>query len=125
LAQKGPTPPNNLPPSNAVIFIGTGDTFFMGTRGFRWSDNVQFYGGSFQMKIGIYTLDAHPPAMSILRSDGQGTGSAQFAPTSQGLPGPLPTGLSFPTVGCWKVEARGANGLAAIVVNVQGSAQHS
>ena len=113
------TPPNNLPPSPDRVFIGSGDTFFIGTRGRRWGEDVEAARGVLQMKIGIYTLDTHVPQMSIVRADGRASGSAQFAPTSQGLPGPLPTGLVFATPGCWKVEARGAHGSAIIQVQVQ------
>jgi hypothetical protein len=114
-----PSPPRAA--SSGGIYIGRGDTFFMGTEGRRWGENVEYYGGSFHMKVGIYTLDSHPPKVSVLRSDGRATGAAEFAPTSEGLPGPLPTGLSFPTAGCWKVEARGTTGFASIEVNVQAS----
>jgi hypothetical protein len=114
-----PSPPG--PVSSGRIYIGSGDTFFIGTAGIRWSENVEYYGGAFHMKVGIYTLESHPPQVSVIRLDGRATGEAQFAPTGQGLPGPLPTGISFPTAGCWKVEARGTVGLASIEVNVQAS----
>jgi hypothetical protein len=66
------------------------------------------------MKIGIYTLDSQPPQASVIRLDGGARGAVEFAPTSAGLPGPLPTGLTFPTQGCWKVEARGQTGFASM-----------
>ena len=114
-----PSPP--VPVSSGEIYIGSGDTFFTGTAGRRWSENVEYYGGVWHMKVGIYTLDSHAPTVSVARSDGLATGQAQFAPTSQGLPGRLPTGITFPTAGCWKMEARGTTGFAGIEVNVQAS----
>ena len=34
-----------------------------------------------------------------------GEGRIEFAPTSEGLPGFLPTGIYFPGPGCWRVTA--------------------
>ena len=118
-AQAAPTPPNDLQPSAQRIFIGSGDTFFIGTLGMRWSDNLSFDNGAFHMKIGIYTLDRQPPRVSVVRSDGRARGSAASSPTSQGLPGPLPTTVTIPTRGCWTVEARGASGSAVVQVDIQ------
>jgi len=113
-----PSPPG--PTSSGGIYIGTGDTFFMGTQGRRWGDNVEFYAGAFHMKVGIHTLDSHPPRVSAIRSDGRATGTAEFAhDEAQRFPGTLPPGITFPTTGCWKVEARGTTGFATIEVNVQ------
>jgi hypothetical protein len=111
-----PSPPG--PVASDVIYLGSGDTFFRGLQGRRWGD-VEYWGGAFHTKIAIWTLDSHPPKVSVIRLDGLATGAAEFAPTSEGLPGPLPTDLSFPTAGCWKVEARGTTGVASIQVNVQ------
>lgn len=113
-----PEPPNVLQPSVERVFIGSGDTYFIGTVGRRWSENLDFYNGAFRMKIGIYTLDSHPPKVSVVRSDGRARGDAASTPTSQGLPGPLPTSVTLPTKGCWTVEARGASGSATIRVDV-------
>jgi hypothetical protein len=107
--------------SSGRVYIGRRDTFFIGTEGRRWGENVGYYGGAFHMKVGIYTLAADFPKVSVTRSDGVAAGAAEFAPTGEGLPGPLPTGISFPTAGCWRVEARGTTGLATIEVNVQAS----
>ena len=113
-----PSPPG--PVSSGEIYIGSGDTFFTGTAGRRWSENVEYYGGAWHMKVGIYTLDSHAPTVSVQRLDGHAAGSAAFAP-SEGLPGRLPTDISFPTAGCWTVEAHGTTGSASIEVNVQAS----
>jgi hypothetical protein len=112
------SPPPRPAPSGEVD-IGSGDTFFMGTDGQRWGKNVEFYGGAYHMKVGIYTLASQGPDVSVLRSDGRVTGLAELAGTSEGLPGPLPTELTFPTPGCWKVEARGQTGFASIEVDVR------
>lgn len=107
-----------LPSESGRVYIGTGDTFFIGTVGRHWGENVEYYGGAFHMKVGIYILDSQPPTVTVLRSDGAG-GRADFAATSAGLPGPLPTSLTFATAGCWQIEARGRTGFATIRVSVQ------
>ncbi len=110
------------PPAGAnlpdAVFIGSGDTFFLGLPGRRWGDNVQYRDGVFDMKVGIYTLATQPPRMSVTRLDGPGTGSVTFAPTGGGLPGPIPLGVTFPNPGCWQLDAEGARGLARIRVSV-------
>jgi hypothetical protein len=116
-AKASTSPP--APPQGGQVYIGSGDTFFMGSEGRRWGENVDYYDGAFQMKIGIYTLDKGPPTMSIIRTDGRANGRAEFAPTAHGLPGPLPTVLTFPSAGCWRVEAHGARGSATILARVR------
>ena len=111
-----------LPSDSGGVYIGSGDTFFIGTDGKRWGESVQYYQGAFHMKVGIYTLDSQPPRVTVVSSDGGQRGTVEFAPTSAGLPGPLPTGLTFATVGCWQVEARGRTGVANILVSVQSPA---
>jgi hypothetical protein len=116
------SPPLLIPPDRGTerdVFIGSGDTWFMGTKGHRWGESVQYFRGSFFMKVGIYTLQSHPPRVTVLRTDGRSVGHAELAPTSRGLPGPLPAGLYFPTAGCWEVVAQGATGSAAIRVRVE------
>ncbi len=111
-----------IPPSGDSVLIGAGDVFFIGTRGRRWGENVEAYGGAYQMKVGIMVLGAQAPEVSVTRREGAVTGTAQFAPTGAGLPGPLPTAVTFPTAGCWIVTARGVNGAASILVSIGSSA---
>lgn len=111
-------------PANVPIYLGSGDTFFMGNPIFqgrqrRWGDDVELSRGVFGMKIGIYTMDSQPPRISVTRSDGGAAGSYSSSPTSRGMPGPLPTSLYFPTAGCWKIEAQGRTGFASIEVDVR------
>lgn len=114
----GPSPdPLQVDPNRA--YIGTGDTFFIGGRGSRWGENVEYEDGVFFMKIGIYTLDSLPPKVSAVRSDGAATGVVESAPTSGGLPGLLPTSVILATPGCWILQARGTTGVASIEVNVR------
>jgi hypothetical protein len=110
------SPPAGAPAASA--YFGSGDTWFMGLPGYRWGQSVQYFSGSYYTKVGIYTLDSHPPRVTVRRTDGQQTGHAEFSPTGKGLPGPLPTGLYFPTAGCWDVMARGSSGSAGIRVRV-------
>jgi hypothetical protein len=58
--------PRPRPAHSGEVDIGSGDTFFMGTDGARWGESVEFYGGAFHMKIGIYALDSQPPQVSVL-----------------------------------------------------------
>jgi hypothetical protein len=71
------------------------------------------------MKVGIYTTASTPPTVAVNeRGASQGIGSAKSNPTTVGLPGPLPTLLRFPDVGCWQVTAKGVTGNASILVHV-------
>jgi len=99
--------------------VGSGDTWLFAPVSGGWSRSVQRApGGGYRMKLGIWTSTSRPPAVAVRRVDGRQTGSASFAPTDQGLPGPLPTELRFPSAGCWQVTARGVTGLASILVRV-------
>ena len=120
----GPSP-DPLPADRNRVYIGSGDSFFIGSRGSRWGENVEYEDGVFFMKIGIYTLDSLPPTVSAVRSDGGATGVVESDPTSSGLPGPLPTSVIFATPGCWIVQAHGTTGVAGIEVNVQPSSRGS
>ena len=113
-----PPPPGALP---GVVYVGTKDTYFIGTVGFRWGDNVHYLKSekSYYMKVAIHTLETHLPKVTVKRVDGQGQGRAQLSPTSDGIPGPVPTGVLFPTPGCWEIAARGSAGVARIYVQVK------
>ncbi len=110
----------SLPPNapQGVLYVGSGDTYFMGTAGSRWGQMVQYFRSSYYMKAPIYTLDSQAPRITIARLDGPGAGRAESNPTTEGLPGPLPTSLYFPSPGCWQVTARGRTGVATIHVRV-------
>ncbi len=106
------------------VLIGNGDTFFMGGRGRQWGENVTQYDGAFHMKVGIYTFDTRRPTVSVGRTDGVSTGMAEFTRDEmERHPGPIPVLLTFPTEGCWKVEAKGTNGFASIEVHILGALQ--
>ena len=116
----GPTAPNPpVAPAAGQVFVGSGSAFFIGTAGHRWRENVVYEHNTYFSKIGIYTLDPRPPAVTVRRVDGPGVGRIDFAPTSQGLPGWLPTGVYYTSPGCWEVIARGTKGQATIHVLVE------
>src|SRR5438552_13930821 len=98
-AASSASPPAGAPAANS--YFGSGDTWFMGLPGYRWGQSVEYFKGSYFTKVGIYTLDSQPPKVTVRRTDGRQIGHVEFAPTGKGLPGPLPTGLFFPTAGCW------------------------
>src|SRR5713101_3368783 len=54
------SPPPVEAPGNTV-YVGSGDTFFLGQAGTRWGQSVEHFGNSYFGKIGIYTLDTQPP----------------------------------------------------------------
>ena len=109
--------PRLIPPDVPVgTYVGSGDTWFIGNPGHRWSESVDFFRGSYYLKVAIYDLSSQLPSVTVRRTDGKSTGHAELTPTSRGMPGPIPTGLYFPTTGCWDVVARGSTGRAEIYV---------
>jgi hypothetical protein len=99
--------------------VGSGDTWLFAPISGGWGGSVQpAPDGGYRMKLGIWTSTNRPPAVTVRRAGGSETGSASFAPTSAGLPGPLPAELRFPSAGCWQVTARGVTGRASILVRV-------
>jgi len=109
-------PPSAMGPGPAV---GSGDTWFFAPDTGGWGGSVEADPrGGYRTKIGLWTSMTRPPAVTVRRVGGAETGSASFAPTSAGLPGPLPAELRFPSAGCWQVTARGATGGATIQVRV-------
>jgi len=116
--------PVPAPPAMAAISqdmaVGSGDTWFFPPTTGTLSQGVHWDGKQYFMKLGIWTTMSRPPVVTVTRRDGT-LGSASFSPTSAGLPGPLPTSLMFPSVGCWDVKAEGATGIATAVIKVDPS----
>lgn len=112
---------SSLPPGPSRVYVGRGDTYFIGRIGLRWGQSVEYSQNqhTYFLKVGIYTLDSHLPKVTVKRADGQGTGRATLKPTTEGIPGPVPTEIYFPAPGCWNVTAQGTTGLARIYVGVQ------
>jgi hypothetical protein len=111
-----------LPPAMAApgrSGVGEGDTWFIApTRG-TWSELVQWDGETYYLKLPIWTARDDPPSVTVRKvTDAQATGTVSFTPTSQGLPGPLPTGIRFPSPGCWEIAAVGTTGRAQIRLKV-------
>lgn len=104
--------------------VGSGDTWFAAPARGTWSQDVRWDGQAYYTKIGIWTSRTEPPSLAIRQIGGaKVSGSASFFPTSAGLPGPLPTRLRFPTVGCWEVTAQGITGSATIRIRFDESAK--
>lgn len=115
-----------LPPMLAaerVSAVGSGDTWFIAPSGGTWSQDVRWDGQAYFLKIAIWTLQSEPPTVIVRQVRGAANGSAAFFPTTAGLPGPLPTQVRFPTVGCWELTARGLTGSATARVGFDQSAR--
>jgi hypothetical protein len=111
--------PAELVDAGVLRAVGAGDTWFEPPARGPWSGSMQRDAQGYWMKVGIYTLAATPPGVAIKEAGGAGrTGSSKSNPTAAGLPGPLPTTLRFPGVGCWEVTAQGISANATILVKV-------
>jgi hypothetical protein len=116
-------PQTDIPPAMAQAgfarAVGSGDTWFIAPSGREWSSSVVLDPqGGYSLKIGIWTSMDHAPAITVHQVDGPGIGTATTVPTSNGLPGPLPSNARFKTAGCWDVTAQGATGRATARVRV-------
>jgi hypothetical protein len=103
--------------------VGSGDTWFLPPATGRWSQDVRWNDGQFFLKLGVWSLSSEPPVITVRKVGAKVTGSAASSPTSEGLPGPLPTTLRFPSTGCWEVVGQGATGTARARIRVDESAR--
>jgi len=119
--------PSAEPPSVLATrgsWVGSGDTWFAAPATGTFSQDVRWDGQTYFVKIGMWTLTTQQPEVAVRQVGGAGgSGTASSSPTTAGLPGPLPTTLRFPTVGCWEVLAQGLSGLAAARISVDESAK--
>lgn len=106
--------PPELTSAGDVVAVGSGDTWLLPpSEGNRWSQDVRWDGNAYFLKLGIRTLASVPPAIEVREIGGaHANGKAEVFPTSKGLPGPLPTRLTFPHPGCWDITVIGVSGRA-------------
>lgn len=98
--------------------VGSGDVWFIAPDAGRWSESLTV--DPEKGRVGKYPLwvdTSRRPTVAVEGTQGtEGTGTAELAPTSGGLPGPLPVGVAIPAPGCWQITAQGQSGSASIVV---------
>lgn len=73
----------------------------------------------YQIKRPLWTTGTRLPTVTVEEVAGDNVGSAQLMPTADGLPGPIPASLQFPSPGCWRVVAKTERGEARIFIRVQ------
>jgi len=105
---------SGIPPAQLVADLGAeipprvageGRIFFIAPAVGSWADSAERRGTETSLKVGIWVNDVHEPEMSVTSENDENQGRIEFAPTSEGLPGFLPTGIYFPGPGCWRVTA--------------------
>ena len=81
--------------------------------------------GSISAKVGWWVRDASTLVISGRRLDGRAEPMHVHIPAGYGPPGRLrlsegfqPTGLDFPTTGCWRVDGRAGSARLSFVVRV-------
>ncbi len=104
--------------------VGSGDTWFLPPAQGNFAQDVRWFDGQYFLKLGVWSLAPVAPVITIRWvGTGQAQGSASSSPTTEGLPGPLPTTLYFPQPGCWDVTAQGATGKAHVRISFDESAR--
>ena len=106
--------PPELTSAGDVVAVGSGDTWLLPpSEGNKWSQDVRWDGNTYFLKLGIRTLASLPPSIEVREIGGaHANGKAEVFPTSTGLPGPLPTRITFPHPGCWDITVIGVSGRA-------------
>ena len=98
--------------------LGEGRLYFLAPAEGSWGDSTWQEGGETALKVGLWVNDTRIPDIEVRSADGALEGHAEVSPTADGLPGFLPTGVSFPSGGCWRVTARLGGDVAEISVLV-------
>jgi len=113
------TMPAEMRALGATSAVGSGDTWYFAPASADWSSSVQPEGDGYQLKIGMWIATPRPPQVTVREvSGGNAVGTTTFAPTTGGLPGPLPSTSHMPAPGCWEIVARGPTGSASARVRV-------
>ncbi|MEV6986979.1 hypothetical protein AB0M95_37765 [Sphaerisporangium sp. NPDC051017] len=110
--------PRDLVDLGVTRAVGEADIWFIAPDEPTWGGSVVRSGDGFYVKRPLWTSSAKPPSVTVVASGSGATGEATLSPTSEGLPGPLPMGVHFPSRGCWTVTATSEKGRAEIVVKV-------
>lgn len=118
---------SGMPPPELVADLGVeddprvageGSIFFIAPAFGTWGESAERRGSETYLKVGIWINDTNEPEIAVISENGLDPGSVEFAPTSAGLPGFLPTGIYFTGPGCWDVVATLGSDTAAINVLV-------
>ncbi len=105
--------------SGLVRGVGIGDVWFIDPEIPRWSDRLDRQGDTATAKLPIWVGTSTLPQVTVAGILGTaGDGTAELRPTSEGIPGPVPMGVSIPGPGCWQVTVRGETGSASILVKL-------
>jgi predicted small lipoprotein YifL len=98
--------------------VGAGDVWFIDPQIARWGERVERRGNSRWAKLPVWVGSSDLPTIVVTGVNGTtGTGSVAMTPTADGLPGPVPIGVTMPGPGCWLVTATGPSGTARITVH--------
>ena len=98
--------------------VGSGDIWFFSWDG-RWGDRVIPEGPGFQGKFPMWVGQDDLPTVSVVSAAGDlPEGTVEMNETTDGLPGPLPSTVRFPSRGCWTVTATLGEDTAEITVYI-------
>ncbi|MFI7230485.1 hypothetical protein ACIBO5_45365 [Nonomuraea angiospora] len=98
--------------------VGESDIWFIAPDDATWGASVEPAGNGFYAKRPLWTSSDKPPSVTVTAVGTSAKGEATLSPTSEGLPGPLPMGVRFPSRGCWKITAASEKGRAEIIVKI-------
>lgn len=99
--------------------VGSGDIWFYSGLIDRWGEVVIPNGTGFQGKFAMWVGTDELPTVSVVRTTGDRLeGTVSMGPTADGLPGPLPSTVLFPSSGCWQITATLGADIAQITVHV-------
>ena len=89
--------------------LGEGDIWFFASASGRWGNVVIHNGTDYQGKFPMWVGKDELPTVSVASTSGFTVeGSVSMNPTSEGLPGPLPSTVVFPSPGCWRLASGNA-----------------
>ena len=112
-------PPDEAQSDGMTQGVGEGGIWFFAPVSGRWGDVVIHDGTDIRGKFPMWVGTDELPEVSVVRTTGDPLdGSVSMNPTSDGLPGPLPANVHFPSPGCWQVIAALGSESATITVHV-------
>ncbi len=113
-----PEPPPAALSDGLLDGVGSGDIWFFAGEG-RWGDVVIPAAAGFQGKFPMWVGQDELPSVSVVSAGGDmPEGTVEMNETTDGLPGPLPSTVRFPSQGCWTVTATLGEDTAQITVHI-------
>ncbi len=99
--------------------FGTGDLFFVTPKTPRWGDLLEARGSPTEGKFAMWVDSPSLPSVAVELQGGASPlrGSADLAPTTDGLPGPVPMNVRIPSSGCWRIFSKSSRSEISILVN--------